>query len=129
MSLLFQRLSKEFMNDIGAKSKDVYELILPAVDMYEEGSDLVIVLDMPGFTKDEIKTRLTEAYLTVNARREREERDGIVYWEQRPLKVHKRIPLPAKIEVDDETNSVGKYENGTLTIRLPLKGVGKVRVE
>ena len=37
MSMLLQHLSKEFMNEIGVKSKDVYEMILPAVDMFEDG--------------------------------------------------------------------------------------------
>lgn len=117
------------MGEIGTKSKDVFELMLPAVDVFEDGSNLVIVLDMPGYTKDEIKTRLTEHHLVVSARREAEERDGMVYWEQRPLKVHKKIPLPVKVDVDEDAELVGKYENGVLTIRLPIKGVGRVRLE
>lgn len=129
MSLLLSKLSKELMGEIGTKSKDVFELMLPAVDVFEDGSNLVIVLDMPGYTKDEIKTRLTEHHLVVSARREAEERDGMVYWEQRPLKVHKKIPLPVKVDVDEDAELVGKYENGVLTIRLPIKGVGRVRLE
>lgn len=117
------------MGEIGTKSREVFELMLPAVDMFEDGSELVIVLDIPGFTKQEIKTRLTEHYLIVNAKREAEERDSMIYWEQRPLKVHKKIPLPVRVEVDEDAELVGKYENGVLTIKLPLKGVGKVRVE
>jgi HSP20 family protein len=131
MSLILQKISKELMggHEIGARSRDLFELMLPAVDMFEDGSNLFIVLDMPGFSKQEISTRLTEHYLTVSAKREPEEKDGMVYWEQRPLKVRKKIPLPVKVDVDEETNVVGKYENGVLTIKLPLKGVGKVRVE
>lgn len=129
MSLLLSKLSKELMGEIGTKSKDVFELMLPAVDVFEDGSNLVIVLDMPGYTKDEIKTRLTEHHLVVSARREAEERDGMVYWEQRPLKVHKKIPLPVKVDVDEDAELVGKYDNGVLTIRLPIKGVGRVRLE
>ncbi len=117
------------MGEIGTRSKELFELMLPAVDMFEDGSNLVIELDMPGFAKEDIKTRLTEHYLVVNAKREVEERDGVVYWEQRPLRIRKKILLPAKVDVDDDTEVVGKYENGVLTIRLPLKGVGKVRVE
>lgn len=118
------------MGEIGTRSRDVFELLLPAVDMFEDGSNLVIKLDMPGFSKENIKTRLTEHYLVVTAKREEDEdRDGVVYWEQRPLKVHKRISLPVKVDVDEEAELVGKYENGVLTIKLPLKGVGKVRVE
>ena len=128
MSMLLQHLSKEFMHEIGVRSRDVYELILPAVDMFEDGTDLVIILDMPGFEKEKIKTRLTENFLTVSATRERAERDGVIYWEQRPLRVHKKIPLPVKVETE-ETEITAKYENGELTIRLPIKGINKVTVK
>ena len=55
----------------------------------------------------------------------------MTYWEQRPLRVQKKIQLPVKIEVDeeDEMGVKAKYENGVLTVRLPIKGVGRVVVE
>jgi HSP20 family protein len=131
MSTLLEHLSKEFMREIGVRSRDVYELILPPVDMFEDGSELVVMLDMAGFEKDKIKTRLSEHSLIVNAKRDRVDRDGITYWEQRPLTVHKRIQLPVKVEVDEDDASAvkAKYENGVLTVRLPIKGVGRVVVE
>jgi HSP20 family protein len=130
MSLLLDRLSKGFMKDIGTKSREVYEMMLPAVDMYEDGSELVIAIDLPGFAKEKIKTRLSEHHLVISARREPDEIDGMIYWEQRPLHLRKRIPLPVKIETDeDDETLVAKYESGVLTVRLPIKGVGKVKVE
>src|SRR5579872_272249 len=101
MSMLLDHLSKEFMREIGVRSRDVFELILPPVDMFEDGTDLVIMLDMPGFEKDKIKTRLGESNFTVTAKREPVERDGVSYWEQRPLRINKRIPLPVRVERGD----------------------------
>jgi HSP20 family protein len=131
MSMLLDHLSKEFMREIGVRSRDVYEMILPPVDMFEDGTDLVIVMDLPGFEKEKIRTRLAEHSLLVSAKRDKPERDGMTYWEQRPLKVNKKIVLPVKIDVDedDETGVKAKYENGVLTVRLPIKGVGRVIVE
>jgi HSP20 family protein len=130
MSLLLDRLSRGLVKDVGTRSREVFELMLPPVDMYEDGSELVIVLDMPGFQKQKIKTRLSEHFMIVSASREPEEIDGMIYWEQRPLRVRKRIPLPVKIETEGEDETlVAKYENGVLTVRLPIKGVGKVKVE
>jgi HSP20 family protein len=129
MSMLLQHLSKEFMREIGVKSRDVYEMILPAVDMFEDGSDLVIVLDMAGFEKGDIKTRLSEHFLTVSAKRDKIEKDGMTYWEQRPLNIRKKIPLPVKVAVGEDDEIKAKYDNGVLTVRLPMKGVGKVTVE
>jgi HSP20 family protein len=131
MSTLLDNLSKEVMREFGVRSRDIYELILPPVDMFEDGSELVIMLDMAGFEKDKIKTRLSEHSIIVSAKRDRIERDGMTYWEQRPIVIRKKIVLPVKIEVDedDETLIKAKYDNGVLTIRLPIKGVGRIAVE
>ncbi|MDG6987733.1 MAG: Hsp20/alpha crystallin family protein [Nitrososphaerota archaeon] len=121
-------MSHELGRDLSAKSRQFFELVLPPADVYEDGSDLVIVVDMPGFQKDDIKTRLNESAFTVTAKRVTVERDGVSYMEQRPLKLSKRIPLPVKVELgDDEVK--GKYEEGVLTVRLPVKGVGRVVIE
>jgi HSP20 family protein len=131
MSMLLEHLSKEFMREIGVRSRDIYELIMPPVDMFEDGSELVVMLDMAGFEKEKIRTRVSEHSLIVNAKRDRVERDGMTYWEQRPLVVNKKIVLPVKVEVDEEDQGSikAKYENGVLTVRLPIKGVGRVVVE
>lgn len=125
---MLRGLTQGFVRDIGAKSREIFELVLPPADVFEDGSDLVIMLDMPGFQKDQIKTRLSESAFTVTARRDRIERDGVSYWEQRPLHVSKRIPLPVKVETGDEEVKA-KYDNGVLTVRLPVKGIARVRVE
>ncbi len=125
---MLRHMSHELGRDLSAKSRQFFELVLPPADVYEDGSDLVIVVDMPGFQKDDIKTRLNESAFTVTAKRVTVERDGVSYMEQRPLKLSKRIPLPVKVELgDDEVK--GKYEEGVLTVRLPVKGVGRVVIE
>jgi HSP20 family protein len=129
--MLIEHLSKEFMREIGVRSRDIYEMILPAVDMFEDGSELVVMLDMAGFEKEKINTRLSENSLIVSAKRDRPERDGMTYWEQRPFRINKKILLPVKVDVDDEDQSTikAKYENGVLSVRIPIKGVGRVVVE
>ena len=131
MSTILEHFSKELMREIGARSRDIYELISPPVDMFEDGAELVIMMDMAGFEKEKIRTRLSEHSLLVNAKRDRVDHDGMTYWEQRPLVIQKKIALPVKVEVneDEETLIKAKYENGVLTVRLPIKGVGRVVVE
>ena len=125
---MMKHMSREFGRDLGAKSRQFFELILPPADVFEDGSDLVIMVDMPGFEKDAIRTRLNESAFTVTAKREPVERDGVAYYEQRPLRLSKRIPLPVKVEMGDEEVKA-KYEDGVLTVRLPVKGVGRVVIE
>ncbi len=90
MSQLFGHLSREFFREVGTKSREVFELILPPADVFEDGSDLVIMLDLPGFDKDKIKTRLTESSLSVTANRRWEEPTTVVRsdvnpdWRTRP---------------------------------------------
>lgn len=135
MSLLLRGLSKEFMKEISARSREVYELMMPAVDMYEDGNELVVVMDLPGFEKDKIKTRLRDHFLVVSAKRDKEERDGVTYWEQRPVSISRKIPLPVKIRHNEDEEDVvdtkvtAKYDNGVLTVRLPIKDVGKIPVQ
>jgi HSP20 family molecular chaperone IbpA len=129
MSQLFGHLSREFWRDIGSKSRDVFELILPPADVFEDGSDLVVMVDMPGFEKDRIKTRLTESMLAISAKREQVERDGITYWEQRPLRISKRIQLPVKVDTSEDVETKATYAEGVLTVRLPIKGISRIRVE
>jgi HSP20 family molecular chaperone IbpA len=113
---------KEAVHDIvkriSEKSREVYEAIMPPVDIYEEGTNLIIVADLAGFSKENIKVTLHESILTISA--ERKEQEGVEYlWKQRPIKVKKIIPLPENVESEKEISA--KYENGTLTVSLPLK--------
>lgn len=125
---MLRHMSRELGKDFGVKSRQFFELVLPPTDIYEDGSDLVVVIDLPGFKKEDIKTRINESVFTVSAKRDRPERDGLAYSEQRPLRLSKRVPLPVRVELgEDEVK--GKYEDGVLTIRLPVKGVGKVLIE
>ena len=121
-------MSNEIGRDLGTKSRQFFELILPPADVFEDGSDLVIAVDMPGFRKEDIRTRLNESAFTVTAKRDAAEKDGISYMAQRPLRLSKRIQLPVKVETGDE-EAKGKYEDGVLTVRLPVKGVDRVVIQ
>ncbi|MCL4519056.1 MAG: Hsp20/alpha crystallin family protein [Thaumarchaeota archaeon] len=127
MSKIVNHLSTEVLREFGAMSRDAFELLLPPTDVFEDSSELVIMLDMPGFDKNNIKTRLSESTLTVSAKREPSERDGVSYWEQRLLRVNKRIQLPIRVSTqDNETKAI--YENGVLVVRLPVKGTEKISI-
>jgi len=48
-------LVKEVIKEIGNKSRECYEFVLPPIDMYLNDENLKIVIDIPGFTKKEIE--------------------------------------------------------------------------
>jgi len=66
-------MAKEFMKELGNRSREFYEFIMPAIDMFEDGSELVITIDLPGFAKKDIKLRIIGNVLSINAKREPEE--------------------------------------------------------
>src|SRR6476660_5958881 len=90
---------KEVMKEIGNKSREFYEFILPPVDMIVQNDSLIVTIDMPGFDKKEIKVRLNGNILSINAKRE-DAVEGKAIWKQRPNLIDKKVRLP--IEVNDD---------------------------
>jgi HSP20 family protein len=90
--------------------------------MYEDGSDLVVLIDLPGFSKQDISLRLMDNVLTINAKRERDEQEilGTVYLRQRPLRIDKKVPLPIKVTEEDKVLGSAKYVDGVVTLRIPI---------
>jgi HSP20 family protein len=119
---LGQYMAKELMRELGNRSREFYEFVMPAMDMYEDGSDLVVLIDLPGFSKQDISLRLVDNTLSVNARRERDEHEitGTVYFLQRPLNIDKRVPLPIKVTEEDKVLGSAKYVDGVVTLRIPI---------
>ena len=117
-----QYMAKEFMRELGNRSREFYEFVMPAMDMYEDGSDLVVLIDLPGFSKQDISLRLMDNVLTINAKRERDEEEitGTVYLRQRPLHIDKKVPLPIKVTEEDKVLGSAKYVDGVVTLRIPI---------
>ena len=115
-------MAKEFMRELGNRSKEFYEFIMPAIDMIEDGNDLLIIIDLPGFAKKDIRLRIVGNLLSINAKREPEENTGTVYYRQRPSLIEKKITLPISVNEDDDEKVVGtaKYVDGVVTLRVPI---------
>ena len=118
---LGQYMAKEFMKELGNRSREFYEFIMPAIDMFEDGNDLMIIIDLPGFAKKDIKLRIVGNLLSINAKREPEENMGSVYYRQRPSVIEKKIILPISVSDDDEkVVGTAKYVDGVITLRVPI---------
>lgn len=117
-------MAKEMMKEIGNKSREFYEFVLPPIDMYLEDSHLVVVIDLPGFDKKDIKITLHRNVLSVRAERYEPQKENIVC-KQRPSMVDKKILLPAHIKEGEDAISSAKFSQGVLTIRIPISQKGK----
>jgi HSP20 family protein len=121
-------MARELARELDSKSREFYEFVMPAIDIAEEGSDLVVTIDLPGFAKKDINLRITDNVLSISAKREQAEVLGTVYYRHRPAKIDKRIILP--ISVKEEEKVVGKatYENGVVTLRIPIPKVTNIPI-
>ncbi len=113
-------MAKEFMKELGNRSREFYEFIMPAIDMFEDGSELVITVDLPGFAKKDIKLRIIGNVLSINAKREPEENLGTVYYRQRPNYIDKKVPLPFSISDDEKVIGTAKYVEGVIALKIPI---------
>lgn len=118
--------ANEFMKGVGNRVKEIMSFVYPPITMYEESGEIIIEADLPGFKKENIRIVLDRNSLTISAHRQVEQ-SGMMYMDQRPEKVHKRIILP--LEIDYAVDYNAKYKDGILTIKIPVKGLKTVKVE
>jgi HSP20 family protein len=74
----------------------------PLVDVVEEDGEIIIVAEVPGVERDEIKVRIKGTTLTIKADNP-----------ERPY--HKVIELPAKVQKEEAKSAI---RNGVLEVRL-----------
>ena len=115
---------KEVIKEIGNKSREFYEFVLPPVDMIEENDNLIIKIDIPGFSKKNIKLSIHGNVLSINAKKD-DDVSGTVIWKQRPDIIDKKIKLPMRIKEGKEQVNSAKYSDGVLTITIPIENTEK----
>lgn len=118
-------MAKEVMKEIDNKSREFYEFVLPPIDMYYDDNELKVVIDMPGFEKNDIKLTLKQNVLYIKAEKESEEKDSTMICNQRPKIIDKKIRLPIHIKEGEEEVSSAKFENGVLSVVILSPKTGK----
>jgi HSP20 family protein len=116
-----QYMTKEIMKELGNRSREFYEFVMPAIDMVEDGNDLIVIIDLPGFAKKDIKLRIIENILSISASREPEENLGTIYYRHRPTRLDKKVVLPISINDDNRVVGTAKYVDGIVTLRIPIQ--------
>ena len=100
---------------------------LPAADLAVSDSDLVLTLDLPGLTAEDLEIEVRDDALIVRGeRRPREAGDGTSYvYAQRPVgSFEHRIQIPSGVDADAITASV---EHGVLSLIVPKPEPAKPR--
>ena len=112
---------KEMMKEIGNKSREFYEFVLPPIDMHLTDENLKVVIDIPGFSKKDIKLTLCGDILSIKAKKVMNEKDSkTLISNQRPNMINKKIRLPIEIKEGEEKIESAKYEDGVLVLVIPV---------
>ena len=116
----------DVIKEIGNKSREFYEFVLPPIDMYRNENNLKVVIDIPGFNKENIKLTLCKDILSIKAQKEVDEKEAeTLISNQRPSVIDKKIRLPIEIKQGEEKIESAKYENGVLTLIIHVTKKGK----
>jgi HSP20 family molecular chaperone IbpA len=127
---LIHYAARELSREIGKRSREFYEFVMPAIDMYEDENDLIVKIDLPGFKRDEIKISIEEDILSIRAKRmePQDESLGTILYKQRPIQIDKRISLPIPIKEGEKVTGTATYSEGVVTLRIPISRVGVIPI-
>lgn len=93
--------------------------IMPTVDIYSKGDDLMIKAEMPGISPDDVDISVTDDILTLKAERRSEEKIEEKDYMLREMAYgffERSVRLPSGIDPDSIT---AEYHDGMLEIRVP----------
>jgi len=114
-------LMKEMIKEIGNKSREFYEFVLPPIDMHLNDENLKVVIDIPGFSKKDIELSLCGNILSIKAKKVIDEKDSkTLISNQRPNMINKKVRLPIEIKEGKEKIESAKYEDGVLVLVIPV---------
>jgi HSP20 family protein len=120
MDRVFDRFfDSPMMGSQRAGGGQMMQLWSPAMEMYEEGDNLVVCAEVPGMEPDDIDINVTGNMLTISGEKREESEDkkeGFYRSERRYGQFHRIVELPDDIDPD---NVKAEYENGVLTLRIP----------
>ena len=119
---LIHYAARELSREIGKRSREFYEFVMPAIDMYEDENGLVVKIDLPGFKRDEIKISIEEDILSIRARKmePQDESLGTILYKQRPVQLDKRISLPIPVKEGEKVTGTATYLDGVVTLKIPI---------
>ena len=115
-----ERLNKMFEEFTRMPELREVRLTMP-VDVIDEGEQIRIVADVPGFSKEDIEVYFEDGDLVIKAERKEETEEkgrDFIRRERRMGRFYRRIPLPADVDTEGVK---ARYANGVLEVTLPRR--------
>lgn len=105
----------------------------PLSDVRETDNEVIVIVELPGVSKEDIQLKATEDSLEIKVETKKlvEEREEGFFRKERSYRgFYRRIMLPSKVIPE---SARAKYENGVLEVRLPKaeakEKAKKIRIE
>jgi len=139
----FRQMEEDFHNMMARLWREPFEFKIPEmrfrfprefirtihVKMYERNNDFILHAELPGFSKDEIKLKVTPTAVDISAEKKKVsiEKGKDFYKAERGMEAARRVfTLPEEVNTE---NVKAKFENGLLEIILPKKAEKKKEKE
>ena len=100
----------------------------PLIDICETNDKILVVADIPGAEKEDIKLNATEDSLEIKAeiKERKEEKLEYAYRERKYAGFYRLVNLPVKV---DASKAKATYKNGVLKVKFPkIESLKKVNV-
>lgn len=91
----------------------------PALDVYEEGDDVIVKAEIPGAGKEDIEVDVNDSMLTIRGQKERKEEvkeDKYYRCERSYGSFSRSVELPGEVQAGKATAT---FTDGVLEVRLP----------
>lgn len=98
--------------------------LAPNVDVYENASEILLLIDLPGVAKDGLRIDLEKDQLTIEAQRSASHEHRAHSQEFRPVDYRRSFAIPMGIDRDKVD---AELKAGILTLRLPKSDALKPR--
>ena len=119
MMLMPKIFDDDFFRDDFFDRKDRMNFNLMKTDIREDDKSYLLEIDLPGYSKDDIKIDITDGYLTINAKVEKENNDDSKNYVRRERftgEVSRSFYVGEDIKEDEVKAS---FKNGILTLEVP----------
>lgn len=95
------------------------EELLPSVDIYEEGNELVLKTDLPGVKKEDLQIEIADNVVRISGKKGREEKvksEHYYRFERAHGSFSREFELPSGMDTE---KARAHYEDGVLEVRVP----------
>jgi HSP20 family protein len=119
-------LLEDFLTDF-TPSYRTSQRWFPAIDVAEYENDSVVVAELPGVTKDDLKISVENGVLTISGERkpyEIPQNARVLVNEMRVMNFSRSLELPHDVQVDKIS---AELQNGVLRITLPKTQASRAR--